>query len=277
MKSLINRWLVGLATLALYSAAAAADMGRFPVNHLSGGAKIEGGRLILGANGAAMIAAAKPGTMVAPPPEAGVAVAKPAPPVPSLPPVADETIRAARLLRERFLADPWRPGFHFCTPEDKAEPGDPNGAFYHNGRYHLMYLYNRNEDNMCPSFLPLPSSPDGGKPSGKHLLLFISHTKGCQYYDAKTKELVFDATRSGADGWKVVERAPLELKPGEPLKLRVFVDKPVVEVFANDRQAICRRVYPAHSDSLGVVLCAEGGKAKFNSTKAWEMMPSNSW
>jgi beta-fructofuranosidase len=97
------------------------------------------------------------------------------------------------------------------------------------------------------------------------------------YYDAKAKELVFDATRSGADGWKVVERAPLELKPGEPLKLRVFVDKPVVEVFANDRQAICRRVYPAHSDSLGVVLFAEGGQAKFNSTNAWEMMPSNSW
>ncbi len=38
------------------------------------------------------------------------------------------------------------------------------------------------EDNMCPSFLPLPGSPDGGEPSGKHLLLFISHNKGCQYY-----------------------------------------------------------------------------------------------
>ncbi len=40
----------------------------------------------------------------------------------------------------------------------------------------------RSGDNMCPSFLPLPSRPDGGKPSGKHLLLFISHNKGCQYY-----------------------------------------------------------------------------------------------
>ena len=38
------------------------------------------------------------------------------------------------------------------------------------------------EDNMCPSFLPLPKSADGGEPSGKHLLLFISHNKGCQYY-----------------------------------------------------------------------------------------------
>jgi len=30
---------------------------------------------------------------------------------------------------------------------------------------------------MCPSFLPLPNSPDGGAPSGKHLLLFISHNR----------------------------------------------------------------------------------------------------
>jgi beta-fructofuranosidase len=95
------------------------------------------------------------------------------------------------------------------------------------------------------------------------------------YYDAKTKELVFDSTRSGAEGRKVVERAPLALKPGEPLKLRVFVDKPVVEVFANDRQAICRRVYPTRADSFGVVLFAIGGQAKFNSVKAWEMAPSN--
>jgi len=38
------------------------------------------------------------------------------------------------------------------------------------------------EDDMCPVFLPLPASPEGGRPSGKHLLLFISHNKGCQYY-----------------------------------------------------------------------------------------------
>ena len=34
-------------------------MGRFPVNELSGGAKIEGGRLVLQGDGAALIATAK--------------------------------------------------------------------------------------------------------------------------------------------------------------------------------------------------------------------------
>jgi len=38
------------------------------------------------------------------------------------------------------------------------------------------------EDDMCPSFLPLPTSKEGGGASGKYLQLFISHNKGCQYY-----------------------------------------------------------------------------------------------
>ena len=502
-------------------------------------------------------------------------------------------VQSTRLFREKLLEDPYRPGYHFCVPEDNGRPGDSNGCFYANGRYHLMYLYKRSgggfcwghissnnlvhwrhhadsigpgngddgcfsggafvdddgtaylsywmlwgdkgigiarssdrhydrwqkldanpvikstewgitetkdkdgkpliygsadptniwkkggkyyiltgnllvlnkygrkpdspaemkgdrlyllesenlkewkykgsfyqrnpqwtddsEDNMCPSFLPLPSSPDGGKPSGKHLLLFISHNKGCQYYvgdydtkndkfipdnhgrmtwvdntyfapealvdalgrqimwawltdnpgnegprgwsgvyglprslwlgkdgtirmqpvkelqmlrcaektwsnvaladgdtklldgvvgdsceleitidsvsakqvglkvraspggeeetllyyDSQAKQLVFDSTRSGVAGRRVVERAPLELKDGEPLKLRVFVDKSVVEIYAADRQAICRRVYPGRPDSLGVILFAAGGKATLSSVKAWEMMPSN--
>ena len=73
----------------------------------------------------------------------------------------------------------------------------------------------------------------------------------------------------------MVERAPFALPPGEPLKLRVFVDKSVVEIFANDRQAIGRRVYPARADSLGVALFATGGSARVKSVRAWEMMPSN--
>ena len=95
------------------------------------------------------------------------------------------------------------------------------------------------------------------------------------YYDAETKELCFDSTRSGIDGRRTLEQAPLELKDGEPLKLRVFVDRSAIEVYANDRQAICRRVYPGREDSLGVVLFAAGGAAKISSVKAWEMMPSN--
>lgn len=277
----------------------------------------------------------------------------------------------------------------------------------------------RSEDNMCPSFLPLPARGDGGPPSGKHLLLFISHNKGCQYYigddrddrffpdhhgrmtwvdntyfapealmdaqerqimwawlldnpsgekeqgwsgvyglprslwvgedsmlrmapvkeletlrrhekpwnilmladgetrflegvvgdafelaleiesgsaqrcglkvraskrgeketllyyDAGLKQLVFDATRSGHEGRKVVERASFALNPGEPVKLRVFMDKSVVECHANERQAICRRVFPTRSDSLGVALFTHGGSMSVAKLQAWQIIPSN--
>jgi beta-fructofuranosidase len=508
-------------------------------------------------------------------------------------PITDDVLQAARRLREKLLADPYRPGYHFCPPEDLAIPGDPNGAFFSEGTYHLMYLYSRSgsgfcwghissrdlvhwrhhpdaigpgdgdegcfsggafldddgaaylsywmlppdpargigmaksvgprfdtwtklpdnpviastswgltettdvngapiiygsadpsniwkkdgryymltgnllalekfgrapeapaemqgdhlylfvsddlksweylhefyernpewtdrsEDNMCPSFLPLPSSPDGGPPSGKHLLLFISHNKGCQYYigdyredrffpdshgrmtwidntffapealiddcgrqimwawltdnrndekpfgwsgvyglprvlwlgndgglrmrpapelenlrchekswsdvtlnagerklldgitgdscevmleaelgdairiglrvcaspdseeetllyyDTQTSELVFDATQSGKEGRIIIERAPFVLIPGETLNLRVFIDKSVVEIYVNDRQAICRRVYPTRPDSGNIFLFTEGGSMHFKTVTVWEMTPSN--
>lgn len=507
--------------------------------------------------------------------------------------IPKEVIKATREFRERLLSDPYRPAYHFCFPEDEGRPGDPNGAFYHNGRYHLMYLYNcagkgfawghvsstdmlhwrfhpnalepgdgdegcfsggafvdddgkvilsywmlwgdkgigltknidnnfnywkkfdnnpvikstewgitemkdasgkeihigsadpsniwkkdghyymltgnlmvlekygrkadspsneqgdrlylfesRNlkdwtylhrfyeskrewtdssEDNMCPSFLPLPSSPDGGKPSKKYLLLSISHNKGCRYYigdyhddrfypdlhgrmswkdnayfapealidgngrqimwswvfddrpdsvinyygwtgtyglprslwlgsdgtlrispikeleslrmkevmvsnvkvnsggevklddlgkelmeleltiqpnnaiqygvkvcasndgreetiiyyDKSDKKLKFDTRKSGLGfGRKIIEEAPLELKNGEPLNLRIFVDKSIVEVFANDRQAIGRMVYPTLGGK-GVRLFSEGGNIEATNVKAWELSPSN--
>ncbi|MHC4572649.1 MAG: glycoside hydrolase family 32 protein [Planctomycetota bacterium] len=96
------------------------------------------------------------------------------------------------------------------------------------------------------------------------------------FYDADEKRLGIDTQKSSlGEGPKSVEAGPLELKPGEPLKLRVFVDKSVVEVFANNRQAVMRRIYPTRRDSLGVVLFSKGGPAKVPTLEAWDMMPSN--
>ena len=65
------------------------------------------------------------------------------------------------------------------------------------------------------------------------------------------------------------EIGPLELAEGEPLKLRVFIDKSVVEVFANGRQCVAVRVYPQRKDSLGVSLHAAGGDAVLRRLDAW--------
>jgi beta-fructofuranosidase len=67
------------------------------------------------------------------------------------------------------------------------------------------------------------------------------------------------------------ETAPVYLRSGEPLKLRVFVDRSVVEVFVNGNQCIAMRVYPEREDSLGVSLRAQGRDAKLKSLDAWQM------
>ena len=73
------------------------------------------------------------------------------------------------------------------------------------------------------------------------------------------------------------QAAPLELKAGEPLRLRVFLDRSVLEVYANGRQCITQRIYPSRADSLGVALVTRGGSAKVRSVDAWDMSPVNSW
>ena len=70
------------------------------------------------------------------------------------------------------------------------------------------------------------------------------------------------------------EAGPFKLAQGEPLKLRVLVDRSVIEVFANDRQAITRRIYPG-AGSLGIKAFSTGGDCRLAAVAFWEMMPSN--
>ncbi len=67
------------------------------------------------------------------------------------------------------------------------------------------------------------------------------------------------------------ETAPLLLARGETLKLRIFIDRSVVEVFANGRQCVALRVYPGLADSTGVSLRSQGRDSKLVSLGAWQM------
>ena len=95
-------------------------------------------------------------------------------------------------------------------------------------------------------------------------------------YDASEGKLKVDTRRSGPEGTpKNVEAGPFSLKANERLKLRIFVDKSVVEVFANGRQAVMRRIYPSQSDSLGVSIFSKDGSTKVNALESWHISPSN--
>lgn len=96
------------------------------------------------------------------------------------------------------------------------------------------------------------------------------------YYDAAAKKLKVDTGKSSlTEGPKTTEAGPFELGAGETLKLHVFVDRSVVEVFADGRQAVMRRIYPSREDSVGVRLFSNGGPANAGKLQAWDMAPSN--
>ena len=67
------------------------------------------------------------------------------------------------------------------------------------------------------------------------------------------------------------ETAPVRIEADEPLQLRIFIDRSVVEVFANGKQCVAVRVYPGRGDSTGVSLRAQGDDAELISLDAWQM------
>lgn len=67
----------------------------------------------------------------------------------------------------------------------------------------------------------------------------------------------------------------MKLDLNEPLKLRVFIDRCMIEVFANDgRQALSRVVYPPDG-ARGIGWYASAGSATATSVQVWDMMPTN--
>ena len=71
------------------------------------------------------------------------------------------------------------------------------------------------------------------------------------------------------------QEAPLTLQPGEPLRLRIFLDRSIIEVFANGRQCMTQRVYPSRADSTGVALISRGGSVNVAKLDAWDMARTN--
>jgi beta-fructofuranosidase len=134
--------------------------------------------------------------------------------------------------------------------------------------------------------LAVRCSPDGAEQTG---IICAPHAKGLktelarsslnpavkyQKYNGKFAE-AYNLPMKEAQATEQV--APFELKPGEPLRLRVFLDRSVLEVFANDRQCLTQRIYPTRTDSLGLKLISRGGSMKVKGLDVWDISPVNSW
>ena len=125
----------------------------------------------------------------------------------------------------------------------------------------IIAEFEAEEPETAPEFgLKLRCSPDGEEET------LISYTRG-------TPELVIDRSRSSLDPevYRSLDAGPLHLQPGEGLKLHIFLDRSIIEIFANERACLTSRVYPTHPDSLGLALFARGGKAVLKSLDVWKI------
>ena len=102
-------------------------------------------------------------------------------------------------------------------------------------------------------------------------------------FDRETSTIFCDTTQSSSDpetlntsrplSGRGIQRGPLLLQSGENVKLHVFVDASVIEIFANGRAALSDRVYPTSPESLGIGLFARGGDAKLDSFEVYDLTP----
>lgn len=68
-----------------------------------------------------------------------------------------------------------------------------------------------------------------------------------------------------------LQTAPFKLEPEEVLQLRIFVDKSILEVYANGRQCVTQRIYPTRADSLGTAVFSQRATVVINSVCGWNM------
>jgi beta-fructofuranosidase len=107
--------------------------------------------------------------------------------------------------------------------------------------------------------------------------------RGTYFYD-RDPALRFNATRDSVamiDGSRSTRLGGIPLRPPEMstvplakeehLRLHVFVDKSIVEVFINDRAYVSQRVFPGSRETPGVSLCARGCDISLLKLDAWKL------
>lgn len=80
-----------------------------------------------------------------------------------------------------------------------------------------------------------------------------------------------NASLSSAANPRAPETAPVYIADDEPLKLRIFIDKSIVEVFVNGKQCVALRAYPTLAESIGVSFKSQGAESIIKALEAYQM------
>jgi beta-fructofuranosidase len=102
------------------------------------------------------------------------------------------------------------------------------------------------------------------------------------FYETSSNKFIVDArniNRLSNDNWLYnglyESELPETLTPGENLKMNIFIDHSIMDIFLNDKWAFSIRIFPTDVDSDGVDVFAEGAETFINSLNAWKFFSSN--
>lgn len=73
------------------------------------------------------------------------------------------------------------------------------------------------------------------------------------------------------------QRAPLHLEKGETLRLDIFLDRSIIEVFANGRQVVTQVVYPELEASTGAKVFSGKEAVTVKNIQSWTMAETNAY
>jgi beta-fructofuranosidase len=90
-------------------------------------------------------------------------------------------------------------------------------------------------------------------------------------YDAKAQRLALDPPGVNPAPAGAEREAPVSLDRDGRLHLRIFLDRSVVEIFANVTTCLAGRLYPLRPDSLGLDVFCTAGMARLVRLDVWEM------
>lgn len=144
-----------------------------------------------------------------------------------------------RKSRQRNKDKRYVPAYHFTSPGGYLN--DPNGYICYKGIYHMFYR-NRSKNNW-----EVYKSKEPGWADSSNSVVEVDSS-----YSTLSPDIAIHPTESHE----------FYLDPDEVIRLHIFVDKSVVEVFAGDKKCISVRVYPTREDSTGVSVISRGVSAE---------------
>ncbi len=92
------------------------------------------------------------------------------------------------------------------------------------------------------------------------------------YYDRKAAQLLVDRTKSTLNSQEVstgIQGGTLDIHD-DPLKLHIYLDGSMIEVYANGLKSLTTRVYPSRADALEMELWSDG-ELEVISMEVWDM------